>query len=142
MRPGIGRGGRGDPVDELTGGGVRGRRPDFWVNVELRRRSGTGAALRLPAVARKGRAAALGEEAAKARAQEARPPFYRGAGAARTPAEGRRRPWPAWTMGLGGPGGRAGAGWVGPRGSAQSGRIDFLFFFEFIFNAKTNSRKA
>jgi hypothetical protein len=38
-----------------------------------------------------------------------------------------------------GPGGRAGAGWVGPTGSAQSGR---KFFFEFIFNAKTNSRKV
>jgi hypothetical protein len=43
-------------------------------------------------------------------------------------------------MGFGGSG-WAGAGWVGPTGSAQSGCIGFLFF-EFIFNAKTNSRKV
>jgi hypothetical protein len=44
-------------------------------------------------------------------------------------------------MGLGGPGGRADAGWVGPTGSAQSGRVGFVFFFEFIFNAKTIPEK-
>jgi hypothetical protein len=48
---------------------------------------------------------------------------------------------PLWLMGLRGLGGRAGAGWVGPTGSAQTGRIGFLFF-EFISNAKTNSRKV
>jgi hypothetical protein len=40
-----------------------------------------------------------------------------------------------------GPAGRtAGPGWmrVGPSGSAEEGR----FFFEFIFNAETNSRKV
>jgi hypothetical protein len=30
---------------------------------------------------------------------------------------------------------------VGPSGSAQSGRIGFLFFFEFIFNAETIPEK-
>jgi hypothetical protein len=47
-------------------------------------------------------------------------------------------------MGLGGPGGRAGAGGlerVGPSGSAHSSRIVFSFF-EFIFNVRNNSRKC
>jgi hypothetical protein len=44
-------------------------------------------------------------------------------------------------MGLGGPGGRAGAGWVEPTGSTQSGRVGLVFFFEFIFNAKTIPEK-
>jgi hypothetical protein len=38
---------------------------------------------------------------------------------------GHGLPWP---MGLGGLGGRAGAGWVEPMGSAQSGRVGFVFF--------------
>jgi hypothetical protein len=41
-------------------------------------------------------------------------------------------------MGLGGPGGWAGAGRVGPSGSARSSMIGF---FEFIFNAKTIPEK-
>jgi hypothetical protein len=48
-------------------------------------------------------------------------------------------------MGLGGPGSRAGAGAGGPErvrpsGSAHSRRI--VVFFEFIFNARNNSRKC
>jgi hypothetical protein len=52
-------------------------------------------------------------------------------------------------MGFGGPG-WAGAGWVGPMGSAQSRRIGFLFFnfLKYIFSTKefqknsSNSFKA
>jgi hypothetical protein len=43
----------------------------------------------------------------------------------------RPRPLDGW-MGPAGPGGWAGAGWVGPTGSAQSGRIVFLIFFSEI----------
>jgi hypothetical protein len=53
-------------------------------------------------------------------------------------------PAAARPMGLGGPGGWASTGaggpeWVGPSGSARSRRIVF-FFFQFIFNARNNSR--
>jgi hypothetical protein len=47
---------------------------------------------------------------------------------------------PRWASAgkLAGPAGR-----VGPTGSAQSGRIGFqVFFFEFIFNTRNNSRKS
>jgi hypothetical protein len=49
-------------------------------------------------------------------------------------------------MGPAGPGGWAGAGWVGPIGSAQSGRIVFLKnFLKYIFSIKEfhiNSRNS
>jgi hypothetical protein len=38
--------------------------------------------------------------------------------------------------------GWAGADLVGPSGSAQIDRIDFLFFFEIIFNEKTIPEKS
>jgi hypothetical protein len=39
-------------------------------------------------------------------------------------------------------GGWGGADWVGPSGSAQSARIGFLFFSEFISSAKNNPKKS
>jgi hypothetical protein len=39
-------------------------------------------------------------------------------------------------------GGWAGAGWVGPTGSAQSDRIVFFLFFRNIFQCISNSRKS
>jgi hypothetical protein len=61
------------------------------------------------------------------------------------PAAARPGAWLAWPMGLGGPGGWASAGAggperVGPSGSARSRRIVFFSFFQFIFNARNNSR--
>jgi hypothetical protein len=46
-------------------------------------------------------------------------------------------------MGFGGPG-WAGAGWVGPTGSAQSGRIGFTFFnfLKYIFSTKEFQRNS
>jgi hypothetical protein len=44
-------------------------------------------------------------------------------------------------MGPAGPDGWAGAGWVGPTGSAQSGRIGF-FFLKYIFSTKEFQRNS
>jgi hypothetical protein len=44
-----------------------------------------------------------------------------------------------------GPGGWAGAGGperVGPLGSAQSGKVDFVFFLKYIFSAKEFQRNS
>jgi hypothetical protein len=49
---------------------------------------------------------------------------------------------PLWPMGLSGPGGRAGADWVGPTGSAQTGRIGFLFFTNLFLMRKQIPEKS
>jgi hypothetical protein len=98
MRPGIGKGGRGDPVDVLTRGGRQRNRPDTAA-AELT--AGTGSS-RAAARARAreqggaGRRRRRSRAAARARAQEARPCLCRSGGGARArlPRE-RRRPWPA-----------------------------------------------
>jgi hypothetical protein len=112
MRPGIGRGGRGDPVDVLTRGGRQRNRPES---------KGRWRCLR-PARAPVGRRS--GEQGGARRAGRA-------GHACR--ARGGGGHGPAWPMGLGGPGGWASAGAcgperVGPTGSAQSNRIGFFFF--------------
>jgi hypothetical protein len=58
-------------------------------------------------------------------------------------ARGLAAALPLGQMGLAGPGWPLGrpAGWVGPQ--ARPNPVDrFSFFSEFIFNAKTNSRKV
>jgi hypothetical protein len=118
---------------------VRGIRPVFRVNAELAYGLAQGGA---PVREVQGGGGGAGDAGARDATPRGSALAFIGAGHGRGQANRwRRQPCPAWPMGLGGPGGRAGAGWVGPRARPNPVGQVFLFF-ELIFNAKTNSRKV
>jgi hypothetical protein len=102
-------------------------------------RRGFQAAVRVGSTRRSRGAVAAGRRGARPRVRGlplkgARAGQSEAAAAMAALADGYWRAWPA------GPA-RARAGWVGPQ--ARPNPIDrFFFFFKFIFNAKTNSRKV
>jgi hypothetical protein len=128
MRPGIGRGGRGDPVDVLTRGGDEGNRAESKVNAELLAQGGAPAS----SARQGGRGGAGAGRRLRLAHARARPPFYGARGEATWPAcPGSGGGHGCLADGPGGLDGWVGAGWVGPR--ARSNPVDRFSFFRIYF---------
>jgi hypothetical protein len=110
MRPGIGRGGRGDPVDELTRGGDEGNRADFEGQRSPAVRSSTAATRATRSGAGRRRRCRRASRERRARARDSL--LWGRAGHALPRGGGGHA---CLADGLSGSGGRAGVSWVGPQ---------------------------